>query len=213
MPLPEFIARQGRCPTGLLGGLVARVMAWETAGENDAALELLELQPADHVLEIGFGHGRTIAKAAARVPNGLVAGVDPSEGMMRMARRHNQNLIAAGRVELRQGDTGKLPYPAGHFDKVYSVHTLYFWTQPAEGLREIARVMKPGARLLVGFRSRDDEHVRNRLPSSTHTLYTADEVRGLLTQAGFEPVRIVERRFSARRLVFFALAERPLAAQ
>ena len=212
MPLPEFLARQGRCPTGFLGSLVARVMAWETARENDAALELLELQPAERVLEIGFGHGRTIAKATARVPNGFVAGIDPSARMVEMARRHNRTLIAAGRVELRQGDVGKLPYPDGHFDKVLSVHTLYFWAQPAESLREIARVMKPGGRFVLGFRSKDDEQVRNRFPPSTHTLYTADEVGGLLAQAGFEQVRIVERRFSARRLVFFALAERPADA-
>lgn len=212
MPLPEFLARQGRCPTGWLGGLVARVMAWETAGENEAALELLELQATDRVLEIGFGHGRTIAKAAASVPKGFVAGVDPSERMVQMASRHNRNFIAAGRVDLRQGDTGKLPYPDAHFDKVYSVHSLYFWTQPAENLREIARVMKSGARLVLAFRSKDDEHVRNRLPASTHTLYTTDEVRGLLTQASFEQVRIVERRFSPRRLVFFAVAQRPTDA-
>jgi hypothetical protein len=52
----RFIAEQGRKPTGLLGQIVARVMAKQTAGANDFALKLLQLRPDDAVLEIGPGH-------------------------------------------------------------------------------------------------------------------------------------------------------------
>lgn len=57
MRRPEFIARQARCPSGVLGHLLARVMAIETAADNERALQLLALRPADQVPEIGFGHG------------------------------------------------------------------------------------------------------------------------------------------------------------
>ncbi|UPK37828.1 hypothetical protein IVB18_11310 [Bradyrhizobium sp. 186] len=59
MRKPRFIAEQGRKPSGLLGRIVARVMAKETAGENEFALELLQLRPEDAVLEIGCGHDET----------------------------------------------------------------------------------------------------------------------------------------------------------
>jgi len=51
MRRPEFLARQGRCPSGLLGSFIGRVMARETARENALAVELLQLKPTDHVLE------------------------------------------------------------------------------------------------------------------------------------------------------------------
>jgi cyclopropane fatty-acyl-phospholipid synthase-like methyltransferase len=44
--------------------------------ENAIAIELLQLEPADRVLELGFGHGRTIHSMVERVPAGHVAGVD-----------------------------------------------------------------------------------------------------------------------------------------
>jgi len=61
MRKPLFIAKQGRKPSGLLGQIVARVTAKETAGANEIALQLLQLQPDDAVLEIGSGHGETLA--------------------------------------------------------------------------------------------------------------------------------------------------------
>ena len=76
MRRPEFIARQSGRPNGFLGRLIARIMAKETAGANTAAVRLLELQPTDHVLEVGFGHGCTIEQVARLVPQGFVAGVD-----------------------------------------------------------------------------------------------------------------------------------------
>jgi len=100
MRRPEFIARQSQRPTGLMGRLIGRIMAAETARANEHALRLLCLAPTDHVLELGFGHGRTIHLAADKVPLGLVAGVDPSEEMVRMASRRNRHHIAAGRVAL-----------------------------------------------------------------------------------------------------------------
>ena len=76
MRKPGFIARQGRKPSGLLGQIVARVMAKETADENDVAVELLQLCPDDAVLEIGCGHGDTLAKCANAVSRGLLNGID-----------------------------------------------------------------------------------------------------------------------------------------
>jgi SAM-dependent methyltransferase len=76
MRKPLFLARQGRRPHGLLGDLVGRLMARETAPENDVALDLLALEPHERLVEIGCGHGHTLAKAAALAPGAAHAGLD-----------------------------------------------------------------------------------------------------------------------------------------
>ncbi len=208
MRIPVFVARQGRCPSGWFGSFIHRLIALETAPENERVLELLELHPRDHVLEIGFGHGRTIPKTAALVPDGLLAGIDPSPKAVQMATRHNRELITRGKLELKLAPSERIPYPDGRFDKAFAVHTLYFWARPADDLREIRRVLKPGGRFILAFRPRDDETMRNTVPASTHTLYTTEEVRAFFEEAGFAPVEMLHQRFS-RRLVFFARAHRP----
>lgn len=99
MRRPEIIARQARCPSGVLGHAIARVMALETAADNTRAIELLELRPMDHILEVGFAHGRTIRAIANLARNGFVAGVEISQRMLGMAGRFNRALIEQGRVE------------------------------------------------------------------------------------------------------------------
>lgn len=82
----------------------------------------------------------------------FVAGVDFSETMLHMATRRCAPLVATGRAQLELADSSHLPFPDEHFEKAYSVHTLYFWKDPAEHLREIHRVLRPGGRLALGFR-------------------------------------------------------------
>lgn len=151
MRKPLFIARQGRRPSGLLGQIVARVMAKETAGENDFARELLQLQPEDAVLEIGCGHGETLAKCANVVSRGLLCGIDFSPVMHRHATRRHRRLVAEKRIEFHLGSSDRLPFDDQSFDKVFAVHTIYFWATPLDHLSEARRVLKPGGRSFLAF--------------------------------------------------------------
>ena len=202
MRRPEFIARQSRCPSGLLGRLLARVMAVETAEANRQLLSLLDLRPHEHVLEIGFGHGRTIERALAAVPEGFVAGVDLSDDMVRMASARLQRFIEAGRAELRGGDSARLPYDDGRFDKAYSLHTLYFWSDPVEHLREIHRVLRPNGRVVIGFGPGEDTQARANFPASIYRFYETDEAARLIENAGFRDLEMIRRDVAARPLVF-----------
>jgi ubiquinone/menaquinone biosynthesis C-methylase UbiE len=166
-------------------------MGRETAAQNDAALAALAVNPADRILEIGFGHGRTLQKLVAAAPSGFVAGLDHSSEMYEMARRRCAPLLETGRLELHLGDSQAIPYPDAHFDKVLAVHTLYFWDNPNAHLRELHRVMRSNGICVLGFRPKEDPQAAS-FPETVYTFYSRDAVRDLLFDVGFANVDISE---------------------
>ena len=188
MKRPVFIARQSARPSGVLGRLIANVMAHETADFNERAVRLLDPSPSDSVLEIGFGHGRTIERLARAVPEGRVCGLDVSRAMLDMAVRRNRRAVAAGRVELRMSDAASIPYEDKSFGKALTVHTLYFWTDPIPCLREIRRVLKPRGRFVLGF-LRGDSAQRFRFPKEIYTFHDEQSVRAMLEACDFGSVQ------------------------
>lgn len=202
MRKPLIIARQGGRPSGLLGQIVVRVMAKETAAENDLVLELLQLMPADSVLEIGCGHGDTLAKAARLTRGGVLAGIDFSKLTHHHAIRRHRALVAEGRVEFRCGSSDKLPFAAASFDKVYAVHTIYFWTEPLDHLREAARVLRPGGRFVLGFRPAEDPRFQETYPAEVYRIRPQAEVVEVVRAAGFNVLDVVERVLPGKRMSF-----------
>lgn len=202
MRKPLVIARQGRQPTGLLGELVARIMAKETAAENDMALELLQLGPADCVLEVGSGHGDTLAKAAKAASRGFLSGIDFSSVMHRHAGRRHRGLVREGRVEFRFGRSDRLPYADRAFDKAYTVHTIYFWAAPLEHLSEVHRVLRPGSRFVLGFRPAEDTRFRATYPAEVYRIRPEGEVADFVRRAGFDVVDTLRRVVGAKCMSF-----------
>ena len=197
MKRSTLIARQGRRPSGLLGHLVGRIMARETHAANRVALERLALEPADRLLEVGCGHGRTLAAAAERVTQGRLAGVDPSEVMLSIAGRRNARLLRVGRLALILGSSQRLPFADGEFNKLLSVHTIYFWPDPVRDLAELHRVLEPGGHLVIGFRPREDAAFARDFPAEIYHIRPAAEVECLISDAGFAEVETTSRPMGA----------------
>jgi len=190
MAKSELIARQSRQPSGWLGEIVARVMAFDTAQANRIAVERLGVQADEAVLEVGCGHGRTLARIA-QAPCGFLAGIDGSDVMVRLARRRLRQRIEAGLAEVSLAMSSALPYPDARFDAALAVHVLYFWKDAIADLREIRRVLRPGGRFLLGYRARDVETLA-ALPATIYSLRSVEETEGLLAQAGFAAIRSTE---------------------
>ena len=185
MRRPRFIARQAEHPSGLFGRLLGAIMAVETRALNDEVLRHLAVAPGEWILEVGFGHGRSLERAAKATPGARFAGIDHAEDMVAALSRRARALVDEGRLELRTGDSGALPWPEATFDGAFAVHTIYFWTEPAAHLAEIHRVLRPGGRLVLAFRDRTPD-VEASAPPDIYHLRSRDEVTALLASAGFE---------------------------
>ncbi|MDP1737822.1 MAG: methyltransferase domain-containing protein [Caulobacter sp.] len=182
---PRAIAEQARHARGLLGRIIAFIMARETWAANRRTIDALAITDRDQILDIGCGHGRSLGALAARAPNGKVVGVDPSELMVKIAARRNRRLAKVSRVAVRVAGADDLPFPDGGFDRALCVHVVYFWRQLEGPLREVARVLKPGGRLALYFRTSADAAAVAAFPADVYRFPSLEEMLAALEAAGF----------------------------
>jgi ubiquinone/menaquinone biosynthesis C-methylase UbiE len=153
-------------------------------------IDLLDVQPRDKVLEVGFGPGVGIQLLTSPASARYVAGVDPSKEMVAQATIRNKEAIKKGRVDLRHGSVASLPFADNTFDKALAINSMQVWPDGAAGLREMRRVITPAGKVALGF-----------------TPYSGQPNAGLaetLTAAGFAKAHVVKRDKN-----FCALAIRP----
>ena len=165
----------------LFGDVIARAATYSHEHVAQTALELLDVRAEDSVLELGCGSGRLIAQVAARAQRGRVVGIDPSPLMVRHAGVRNRRFVERGVLDLRCGASGDLSaWPTAHFGKIYGLHVVYFWREPARDLAEIRRVLAPGGRLVLGFCPAEESSPRSE-PTRCRTAH----VEAWLHAAGF----------------------------
>lgn len=112
-------------------------------GEHRIALEMLELEPGDRVLDLACGPGnfsRSFSKEVGE--EGLVVGVDASKPMLARAARES----SAPNTAYLRADASALPFIDGCFQAVCCFAALYLIDRPFDAIGEIARVLAPGGR-------------------------------------------------------------------
>lgn len=184
MRRPRFIAEQARNATGLLGRIIALIMSHETKGDNRRAIGALKVAWRDHVLDVGCGHGRSLTELAVLASEGKVVGVDPSDVMTDMAARRAGELVALRRVQVVTAAVEALPFPDAFFDKALCVHVVYFWRDLGRSASEIARVLKPGGRLALLFRTNESQAV-GAFPADVYRFPALDDTTVAVEGAGF----------------------------
>lgn len=140
---------------------------------------------------MGFGPGHLLNEIASRTIHSVTEGIDFSQVMVKQASQYNRALIEQGQLIIRKGDFRSLPYPDNSFDKICTVNTLYFWTEPETLLEEMRRVLKPGGLLVIGFRDREQMETLE-LSEDVFTTYSKAEVIELMEGAGFSKVSVQE---------------------
>lgn len=160
--------------------------------------EFVEPRGDERALDVGTGAG-ALALALAPVVREVV-GLDPVPELIELARAR-----ALPNSEFVEGDGAALPFPDGDFDLTGTLRTLHHATRPERLVAELARVTRPGGRVLVVDQLAPDdpadaaalhEFETARDPSHTRVL-TDEELRGLFTTNELALLR--ERREDERR--------------
>jgi len=152
-------------------------------------LEKMRLAPADNVLDVGCGAGWLSRRLAKLVPQGRVVGMDVSDEMVRHARRTSvdfENLMFV------TGEVEEIPWEPNFFSHAVSVESAYYWPDPAVGIREIFRVLKPGgsAWILINYyRDNPNSHQWGGLLAIRTHLLSAAEWSEFFCAAGFGRVQ------------------------
>ena len=153
------------------------------------AVELARPQSADRALDVATAAGHTAMALAPHVHS--VVGLDLTAAMFVPAARLARERGLAN-IAWLAGDVEKMPLAGGSFEVVVCRISLHHWPDAAGGLREMARVAKPGARVvLVDNVVPDDPHLaefvnrfeRVRDPSH-HWCYSLKELQAMFESAG-----------------------------
>jgi ubiquinone/menaquinone biosynthesis C-methylase UbiE/DNA-binding transcriptional ArsR family regulator len=139
--------------------------------------------PIRNLLDLGVGAGRMLELFAPQAENAI--GVDLSPAMLRVARGRLEK-AGVRNAQLRQGDLYALPIPRNACDVAILHQVLHYLDDPGRALREAARALAPGGRLIVvDFAPHNEESLREK-HAHRRLGFSAEEIAGLLTQAGLQ---------------------------
>jgi len=165
---------------------------------TDWGLAHISVEKHDTILDVGCGGGRTISKLAALATEGKVYGIDFSAESVAVSQKTNAQSIQSGRVEIRQASVSQLPFPDNMFDLVTAVETHFWWPNLPSDMREIFRVLKPAAGLILiaevykGANTMVSKLAEKYAPRTGLKLLSANEHRELFANAGYTDIEIIE---------------------
>jgi ubiquinone/menaquinone biosynthesis C-methylase UbiE len=173
-------------PTGLGGRAAGLMMAHRSSNRkrNSWVVSLLDVQPDDRVLEIGFGPGLAILELSRIAHEGYVCGIDHSELMVRQARRRNADGVRRSVVDLRLGSVDALPAFDAPFDKILAVNAHLFWNEPDARLAHLRRLLRPAGLIALAHQPRGPG------ASDATAAESGREIAAALGRAGFFEVRV-----------------------
>jgi ubiquinone/menaquinone biosynthesis C-methylase UbiE len=178
------------------------------------ALAELELRPDDRLLDVACGAGKLVRAVAPQVERAV--GVDLSPGMIEEARRRTRDEAppAAGRIDFVVGPSDRLPFADGEFTALVTTTSFHHFPDPAGSVREMARVLAPGGRVVIGDSIRDTlpakfgDAVLRRFESGHVGLQDLEGFERLLTDAG---IRVTRSRVVWLGLYAFVSGTKPVA--
>ncbi len=189
MTLKQNVMAQFKQPHGLLGQLAGYIMATRPSNieRNEWTLDLLAIKPTDHLLEVGFGPGIAIEKAAQTITEGLIVGIDYSETMLHQAKKRNAVAIQSGTTKLYLGEIEALPTFDRPFDKICSANVVQFWSDPVSAFEKLRSLLVPGGIIATTYMP------RNSGATDADAHKKAKEIVNHLKAAGFSSIRVEEK--------------------
>lgn len=185
----RFLAEQLRKPSGLFGRWVmARGLNDGNAELIGATLDALALRNDARFLDVGFGGGLALRRAAERT-RGTLWGIDFSPDMVAQGQRSLAQLVASGRLNLITADVAALPLRDASIDAVCTTNTIYFWPDLPAALRELQRVVTPMGQVAFGYSGRAKMMRFNNITQHGFRMYEPDELESALDATGWQSIR------------------------
>ena len=136
-------------------------MAKTNAATEVRIVDIAKLTGEETVLVLGPGPGVGLRAAAER--SALAIGVDPSEDMLRASVERCADLVRAGSVRVQFGTAEKTGLGDGSVDVVLTANNVQLWDDRSAGFSELARVLRPGGRLVLSVHEKALSVTRHQL--------------------------------------------------
>ncbi|WP_034267975.1 class I SAM-dependent methyltransferase [Haloechinothrix halophila] len=170
------LAKQLARPSGRRGALTGMLLNRRNEQLITEAIAALDLKPGAVAADIGFGGGTGLGKLLERVgQSGTVHGVEISDAMLARATRKYAWAIDAGTLELHETSMSQLPLDDASVNGAITVNTIYFIEDLKRAFTEVAGVLAPGGRFVIGMA---DPDVMASMPVTQHgfTVRPVDDV-------------------------------------
>lgn len=144
-------------------------------------MEVLALEPTDHVLEIGCGTGAAAELILQKLTSGRLVAIDRSAAMIQAAERRNRASVASGKALFWNVALEEAEFAGERFDKVLAVHVNRFWLQPADESGLWQPLLKPGGVVCLVYQP----------PPGQSTDRVADACSEYFQRSGFSEVQVL----------------------
>src|SRR5215469_27533 len=193
-----YLGSQVRKPSKWVGRPFASMMNESHSRLTEWGLSNIAVGEQFTILDVGCGGGRTINTLAGKAASGKVYGIDYAKGSVAASRAYNRELVAKGRVDIREGTVSNLPFAPNQFDLVTAIETQYYWPNLPGDMREIQRVLRPGGKLMIIAETykggRNDWLLGPVMWLLRSSHLSVQDHRDLFAAAGFCDVQIIEER-------------------
>ena len=186
-----FFRGQFGNPTGFRGKILAKQLNKENKDQYDALIKNIGLKANDIILEVGFGNGYLIKELFKQNISIKIYGIDISKDMINEAKIKNKQKFENGDLKLSLEDINKTSFDEDFFDKIYTINTIYFWSDMEKPFSEIKRILKSGGVFINIFSVKS---FLDTLESTKHGFkkYTLEEIEKTTKDNGFNINKIVE---------------------
>ncbi|MBP9789234.1 MAG: class I SAM-dependent methyltransferase [Bacteroidia bacterium] len=183
------MAKQLRLPEGENSKIVTEFMSKGNRTLYDFTLDQFTFFSSAEVLEIGPANGFFVQKLFERNNSLSYTGLDLSHDMITEANELNSALVTNGNARFVYGDVVSLPFRDESFDIIFTVNTLYFWSDPKVGMAELKRVLRPNGKLVIAIRSKETM-VNMPFTEYGFQLYSKVDLQNLFSENGFNDATI-----------------------
>jgi len=144
-------------------------------------IDQLQIQPYQHILEIGYTSGYTLNEVGRKLKIGFLAGIEDSMDRWLQAYRVNKKLIEEKLLQLHIGNLNELPYPHHYFHTIYSNNISALQEDPANIILQSYELLRSGGRLVTIYQP------STRVPEKEINHYT-EQLKQEFSDAGLSNI-------------------------